>query len=97
MDGGMRTVTNADLAAGADRVLVLFSGSANSPLAALPQSELDALEPAEVLVIQADADSLTAFGPNPLDPSVRHATATAALAQGARLAGTITAFWTRAA
>jgi NTE family protein len=78
MDGAVRSPTNADLAAGCDRVLVLTPSSADSPqpFGSL-EEEIKLLEPAEVRVVYADAASLTAFGTNPVSPSTRSAAAKA--------------------
>jgi NTE family protein len=72
MDGAVRSPTNADLAAGCDRVLVLTPESADSPrpLGSL-EDEIKLLEPADVRVVYADAASLSAFSTNPLSPSTR--------------------------
>jgi NTE family protein len=80
MDGGVRSGTNADLAKGADRIVVV------APMAAFaPPLELAALrEHAEVTLIQPDPAALAAIGPNVLDPSRRVAALQAGLAQGAR-------------
>jgi NTE family protein len=94
MDGGMRTIANADLAAGADQVLILVPGSESSPLGpALTPADLDALTPARIHTVFADADSLTAFGANPLDPAVARPSALAGREQGRRIASEIAAFW----
>jgi NTE family protein len=93
MDGGMRSIANADLAAGADRVLVLVPVLEGSALGSVSPAELDALAPAKVLVIYADAASVAAFGPNPLDPAVRPQSATAGAEQGRRVAAEVAAFW----
>lgn len=72
IDGGVRSGTNADLAAGCDRVLVI-----TPTLAAAPQpwgsldDEIEQLAPAAVLVVHADDASIEAFGTNPLSPSTR--------------------------
>jgi NTE family protein len=72
MDGAVRSPTNADLAAGCDRVLVLTPSPAHSPqLFGSLEDEIKMLEPADVRVIHADAASLAAFGTNPLSPSAR--------------------------
>jgi NTE family protein len=78
MDGAVRSPSNADLAAGCDRVLVLMPSSADSPqpFGGL-EDEIKLLEPAEVRVVYADAASLTAFGTNPVSPSTRTAAAKA--------------------
>jgi NTE family protein len=78
MDGAVRSPTNADLATGCDRVLVLTPSSADSPqpFGGL-EDEIKLLEPAEVRVVYADAASLQAFGTNPVSPSTRSAAAKA--------------------
>lgn len=94
MDGGMRTIGNADLAAGAERVLILVPGPERSPAGpALPPAELDALSHARVRAIFADATSLEAFGTNPLDPSVRRASVLAGREVGRTAAAGVAAFW----
>jgi NTE family protein len=94
MDGGMRSIANADLAAGADPVLILVPGLADGPSGAvIPQSELDALAPARIHVVYADAESIAAFGSNPLDPAVRRPAALAGFALGQRVAAEVAAFW----
>ena len=72
MDGAIRSPTNADLAAGCDRVLVLNPSPADSPrLYGRLEDEIKSLAPADVRVVYADAASLAAFGTNPLSPSAR--------------------------
>jgi NTE family protein len=94
MDGGMRTLANADLAAGADRVLLLVPSPADAPAQfAIPQSELDALAPARIHTIYADAASVAAFGSNPLDSAVRKPAALAGLELGRSVAAEIAEFW----
>lgn len=94
MDGGTRTVANADVAAGAERVLILVPGPEESPMgAALPAAELAALEPGHVHALFADGASLAAIGDNPLDPSTRPASARAGRELGRRVAAEIAAFW----
>jgi NTE family protein len=94
MDGGMRTLANADLAAGADRVLLLVPAAADAPAQfAVPQSELDALAASRVHIVYADAASVAAFGSNPLDPGVRKPAALAGLELGRSVAREIAAFW----
>lgn len=94
MDGGMRTVANADLAAGAERVLILVPGPEQSPMGpALTPAELAALEPARIHSIFADDASLAAIGVNPLDPSTRPAAARAGREVGRRVAPQVAEFW----
>ena len=94
IDGGVRSSTNADLAAGSDRVLVITPSAADveSPLDHLPE-EIEQLRPAEVFVINADEDSLAAFGNNPLSPATRRPAAMAGRVVGRRLAEQVAAFW----
>ncbi|MCJ1694712.1 patatin-like phospholipase family protein [Rathayibacter caricis] len=91
MDGGVRSGSNADLAAGADWVLVVtpLPGVGAPGAGTLPTAELDALSSSRVEVVYADETSIRAFGPNSLDPAVRAASAEAGRAQGARIASRI--------
>ncbi|MGT2531131.1 patatin-like phospholipase family protein [Streptomyces nojiriensis] len=89
VDGGVRSGTNADYAVGASRVLVvapLGEGElfpTEKPLAEAV-AELRA-GGAEVAVVEPDAASMAAIGPNPLDPSTRGPAAEAGRAQGRAL------------
>ena len=86
MDGGMRSGANADIAAGADPVLIITPSTEETPMGrAVPQTELDALAPARVLVVYADAASVGAFGTNPLDPASRKPAAIAGREVGRRV------------
>jgi NTE family protein len=72
IDGGVRSGTNADLAAGCDRVLIVTPSQMGSPH---PwgdlDDEIDQLSPAQVRVVHANSASIAAFGTNPLSPSSR--------------------------
>jgi NTE family protein len=86
MDGGTRSVDNADLAAGAARILVLspFGMSAEIP-APMPLSEVIAKlrdDGSRVTVIEPDEHSKAAMSANPLDPATRLPAAIAGRAQG---------------
>jgi NTE family protein len=97
MDGGMRSVTNADLAAGCEKVLVV------TPTRGMPggllgpgldrEIEILAEKGAEVHVITADEASLAAFGSNVLDPATRAPSARAGRAQSAATIEEARAFW----
>ncbi|GIG63018.1 hypothetical protein Lfu02_73900 [Longispora fulva] len=94
VDGGVRSLTNADLAAGAHRVVVIHPALAGAPqpfgdLAA----ETAALGPVAVQVINADEASVAAFGANPLSPLTRAASARAGRAVGAAQARALAACW----
>jgi NTE family protein len=98
MDGGMRSPTNADLAAGHDRVLVLapLPGMPGSPLGPGLDEELAALRErgAQVHVVTGDEAALRAFGSNPLDPATREPSARAGRAQADREVEQVRRFWT---
>ena len=74
MDGGVRSPTNADLAAGYDRVVVIAPLSVG-PVQAITDAEVAALEAAgaTVQVVQPDEAAQAAMGENALDPSRRPA------------------------
>jgi NTE family protein len=85
IDGGIRSMTNADLASGYDRILILA-----------PMPDLGS-EPAvtggKVEVIEPDEASVAAVGADPLDPAVRGASAKAGYAQGTALVARVAALW----
>lgn len=96
MDGGMRSATNADVATGFDRVLVLACSAEapSSPLGqTLPQAAALLRETGDVLVVEADADSLMAFGANSLLLSSRAASSAAGARQAQIVADEVRAFW----
>jgi len=96
MDGGMRSVTNADLAAGCERVLVVapFPGPSGGPLGPGLDDEVAELrKAAEVHVVLADQAALRAFGVNPLDPATREPSARAGYAQAAAVLDDVRSFW----
>ncbi|MBA3031389.1 MAG: hypothetical protein FP816_21600 [Desulfobacteraceae bacterium] len=97
MDGGMASATNATLAKGHDRVVILsvmteemqkFMGN---PL----EKEVHILEAAgsKVMVISPDTLSVEAFGPNLMDNSRRSSVAKAGLRQGKAEALKLHAIW----
>lgn len=93
MDGGVRSGTNADLAAEAARVVVL------APLAPVrmrgaPAAELDALRlRSTVALIAPDEPALEALGPNVFDTSRWQDAIDAATEQGRRVAAEASAVW----
>lgn len=92
IDGGVRSGSNADLAAGARRVLVLTPLPVEGmPL--VPHDELDALGDAPVEVVGADVAALAIYGLRALDPAVSPAAAAAGREQGASVAGRVTALF----
>lgn len=96
MDGGMRSTTNADLAHGCARVLLLSPlGLVNMGPLGNPAEEVAELERAGsvVRVVTPDAASVQAIGPNVLDPAYRAGAARAGREQGRALADSLRAFW----
>jgi NTE family protein len=91
MDGGVRLGAGADLAAGAERLVVL------APLAVLGRdrivAEIAATGATSTLLIEPDAEALAAFGQNVMDPAGRPAAVRAGLRQGAALAEAVRAVW----
>ncbi|QKW26381.1 patatin-like phospholipase family protein [Streptomyces seoulensis] len=89
VDGGVRSIANADYAAGASRVLLLVPMGAVEPFPSdTPLEQTVArlrAEGAEVTVIEPDEASKTAIGPNALDPATRGPAAEAGRAQGRAL------------
>jgi NTE family protein len=96
MDGGMRSITNADLVQGCEKVLVVSptGGFPNSPLGPTLEQEVEILRrDADVHVVLADETALGAFGTNPLDPATREPSAKAGRAQAADTIDAVRAFW----
>ncbi|HEY1574670.1 MAG TPA: patatin-like phospholipase family protein [Pseudonocardiaceae bacterium] len=97
VDGGIRTASNADLAKGADRVLLITPAPPELPrgwgqdLA----TELAELAPARVEVVHADQATVDAFGTNPLDPATRGPSARAGRDVGRAVAATVGALFDR--
>lgn len=93
IDGGVYSTTNADLAEGHERTVVLC------PVAMGPGDQ-NAL-PGEAtasgnrpLVIRADAEAVEAFGPNLLDPASRGAALDAGRRQADEAAEAVRRYWT---
>jgi NTE family protein len=87
MDGGLRSPSNADVAVGYTRVIVVAPMGSSTPMGASLQKEKAVLAQhgATVLVVEADASARAAFGPDVLDPARRAAAAEAGLRQAARV------------
>jgi NTE family protein len=94
VDGGARSVTNADEAAGHDPVVVLIPMALEGPAQVQFDSELAALGAGtRVVVVASDAASLAAIGSNPLDPATRAPAARAGQAQAASVVDAVRAVW----
>lgn len=94
IDGGVRSSTNADLARGCDRILVIVPSLADAPdpFRKLDQ-EIELLRPARVLAVYADEASMASFGTNPLSPATRPPAARAGRDIGHSQAAEVAAFW----
>ncbi len=103
VDGGIRSGTNADIAAGYSHVLILQAEtldiSAMDPEHSIPfmtfadeQAELER-SGSQVMVITPDDASTIARGPNPFDSSRRAVSAAAGREQGRALAAHVKQFW----
>lgn len=94
IDGGVRSTVNADLAAGADRVVVLapivrgFGPRLASQVAALRSAG------SRVAVVSPDAGAVAAIGRNVLDPARRAGSARAGRAQAAAALAEVSDAWT---
>jgi NTE family protein len=93
MDGGIASAVNLPVAGDCDVAVVLVPSGADapSPFGAGPAAEIAAFAGATCAVF-ADGNSLAAFGPNPLDPRCRVASAVAGREQGRREAESVARF-----
>ena len=96
IDGGMRSATNADVAAGYERVLVIACGPEGpSPLGPWLDVSVEGLRAggSSVEVVVADSASQHAFGDNSLSLSTQAPASTEGRRQGQTVAEAIAAFW----
>lgn len=99
IDGGMRSATNADVAAGHDLVVLVAVRVAGGPAAdrisARLDEEVQTLKDggAEVVVLSPDASSLAAFGMNLMDFRRRGGAVRAGLEQGGAEAARLKGLW----
>jgi NTE family protein len=101
IDGGMRSATNADMAAGHDLVLVIAvrlgaaGGALGERIAARFDEEIESLKHggSTVVVVTPDEASVEAFGVNLMDFRRRPDAARAGLAQGLAYAADLKALW----
>jgi NTE family protein len=92
MDGGARSVTNADLARGAARVVIIEPLAGMAPAETL-QRELRELGDARVAKLGPDQAALDVFGMNVLDPALWRPAFRAGRAQAAAAAADVRAVW----
>jgi NTE family protein len=95
MDGGMRTIANADLAASYERVVIIAPVAAGMGFMASPGRQAAALTAAgaRVALVRPDRAAVRAMGRNVLDVSRRAAAARAGRAQAAAEAPAVQAVW----
>ncbi|MFB6616065.1 patatin-like phospholipase family protein [Streptomyces sp. NPDC085524] len=95
IDGGVRSATNADLAAGYARVVIVAPIALGSGLVPSPAAQAGRLRKAgaRVLLITPSAAARKAFGRNVLDPARRDPAARAGLAQAAEHVTEAAAVW----
>ena len=95
MDGGMRTVANADLAHRYERVVIVAPVAVGMGFMASPRRQAAALTAAgaRVALVRPDRAAVHAIGRNVLDVSRRAAAARAGRAQAAAEASAVRAVW----
>ncbi|MGP7996604.1 MAG: patatin-like phospholipase family protein [Streptosporangiaceae bacterium] len=95
VDGGVRSIANADLAAGYERVVIVAPVAKGIGHMTSPRRQAGALTAAgaRVVLLQPDRAAVHAIGRNVLDLSRRAAAATAGRAQAAAEAAAVRAVW----
>ena len=95
MDGGMRTIANADLAHGYQRVVIVVPVAVGTGFMASPRRQAAALTAAgaRVALVRPDRTAVRAIGRNMLDVSRRAAAARAGRTQAAAEAPAVRAIW----
>jgi NTE family protein len=95
VDGGVRSVANADLAAGYERVVIVAPVAQGIGHMTSPRRQAAALASAgaRVVLLRPDRAAIRAIGPNVLDLSRRAAAATAGRAQARAAAAAVRAVW----
>lgn len=94
IDGGVRSIANADLASGCDRVVVLAPVTLALRRSGRIDRQLALLGPQlRSVVVSPDAQARKAIGRNVLDPAHRAASARAGRVQAAGVADAVAAVW----
>jgi NTE family protein len=94
IDGGTRSGTNADLAVGCNRVVVLAPLNVALRPSLRAVNQLASLGPdIRSIVVTADGPARNAMGRQMLDPAFRAASARAGRAQAARVASAVAEVW----
>jgi NTE family protein len=93
VDGGMRSAANVDLAAGADRVVVLAPLPRSISKRTSIRSQLAKVGPREWSVVTPDPQAFADFGKNLLDPAKRADAARTGLRQSDHLVDELRHVW----
>ncbi len=93
VDGGVRSVTNAYLAADCAQVLVLSPLPSEQTPAARREVTNLCEEGCDAVLLEADEEAQAAMGPNPLDPSKRAVAVEAGRRQGAAWLDDVRRLW----
>lgn len=94
IDGGMRSATNADLAEGADRVVIIAPVAlGGGPVGKLADEARLLGRTAKVVIVTPDQPARQAIGRNVLDPAFRAASARAGREQAARIVEEVLRVW----
>ncbi|MGO4258364.1 patatin-like phospholipase family protein [Marmoricola sp. RAF53] len=93
VDGGIRSPTNADLVAGAERLVVLAPQTQAVSREHAIARQVERTGAAHHVVVAPDGKSERAMGSNALDPTRREAAAAAGLRQGQAMAEKVAAVW----
>jgi NTE family protein len=97
IDGGVRSMANADLASGCDRVVVLAPITIAMRRTGRIDSQLSTLGAhVRSITVSPDAQSRKAIGSNTLDPAHRAASAHAGRIQAAGVSSAVAAVWSGA-
>lgn len=95
IDGGMRSVANADLAAGCDPIVALAPISVSLWRSQSVQGQIASLgKGIRSIVVKADGQARKAMGYQALDPAYRTAAARAGRAQAVSVARAVAEVWT---
>jgi NTE family protein len=94
IDGGMRSVANADLAAGFDPIVALTPLSVPLRRSRTAEGQIESLgKGIRSLVVKADAHARKAMGTQSLDPAFRAPSARAGWAQATSVARAVEEVW----
>jgi NTE family protein len=93
VDGGMRSTANVDVVKGADRVVVLAPLPRSFSKKTSIRAQLERVGPREWSVVTPDAEALSDFGKNLLDPAKRADAARAGRRQAQGLVAEVRHVW----